>query len=87
MAPSKRAVARIVTPGTLTDAALVDEKRDVLLLALSGGKQRTGLAWLNLASGEFRVCEVLSEKLSATLDRIRPAEIILAESLEAPFFA
>ncbi|MFZ4537453.1 DNA mismatch repair protein MutS [Propionivibrio sp.] len=83
--PVERAVARIVTPGTLTDAALLDDKRDVLLLALSTSKQLAGLAWLNLASGEFRVSEVAPEKLAATLERIRPAEIVVAESHELPF--
>ena len=83
--PVERAVARIVTPGTLTDAALVDEKRDILLLAIAVSRQATGLAWLNLASGEFRVSEVSFEKLASTLDRIRPAEIVIAESLQLPF--
>ena len=83
--PVERAVARIVTPGTLTDAALLDEKRDILLMAVAVTRQAAGLAWLNLASGEFRVSEVASDKLAATLDRIRPAEIIVAESLELPF--
>ncbi|WP_301103157.1 DNA mismatch repair protein MutS [Propionivibrio sp.] len=83
--PVERAVARIVTPGTLTDAALLDEKRDILLMAVAVSKQTAGLAWLNLASGEFRVCEVPPVKLAATLDRIRPAEIVVAESLELPF--
>ena len=86
--PVERAVARIVTPGTLTDAALLDEKRDALLLALVTTRQKTGLAglaWLNLASGEFRVCEVSTEKLPATLERIRPAEIIVPEGIELAF--
>ena len=83
--PVERAVARIVTPGTLTDAALLDEKRDILLLAVAVTKQAAGLAWLNLASGEFRVSEVAPEKLASTLDRIRPAEIVVAESLVLPF--
>jgi DNA mismatch repair protein MutS len=83
--PVERAVARIVTPGTLTDAALLDEKRDILLLALAVTRQAAGLAWLNLASGEFRVSEVGLDKLAATLERIRPAEIVVAESLELPF--
>ncbi len=83
--PVERAVARIVTPGTLTDAALLDEKRDILLLALAVTRQVAGLAWLNLASGEFRITEIALEKLSATLDRIRPAEIVMAENLELLF--
>ena len=83
--PVERAVVRIVTPGTLTDAALLDEKRDILLLAVAVTRQAAGLAWLNLASGEFRVTEVAPDKLAATLDRIRPAEMIVAESLELAF--
>ena len=74
--PVERAVARIVTPGTLTDAALLDEKRDTLLLAVSMTRQLAGLAWINLASGEFRVCEVAPGKLAASLERIRPAEMV-----------
>ncbi|MCP5268678.1 MAG: DNA mismatch repair protein MutS [Zoogloeaceae bacterium] len=83
--PVERAVARIVTPGTLTDAALLDEKRDTLLMALIAQKHTTGLAWLNLASGELRAAEVANAKLPATLERIRPAEIILPDSLNLPF--
>ena len=83
--PVERAVSRIVTPGTLTDAALLDDKRDALLLALFPGKQAAGLAWLNLASGEFRVCESCQQELAATLERIRPAEIIVPDSAELPF--
>ena len=85
--PVERAVVRIVTPGTLTDAALLDEKRDTLLLAIHATRQLAGLAWINLASGEFRVCEVAPAKLAATLERIRPAEIVVPESLEAGFAA
>lgn len=79
--PVERAVARIVTPGTLTDAALLDEKRDVLLMAVCMPHEQTGLAWLNLSSGEFRVSELSRSELSATLERIRPAEIVIPETL------
>ncbi|MCP5248422.1 MAG: DNA mismatch repair protein MutS [Candidatus Accumulibacter sp.] len=80
--PVERAVARIVTPGTLTDAALLDEKRDTLLLAIHATRQVVGLAWINLASGEFRVCEVTAARLATTLERIRPAEIIVADGFD-----
>ena len=83
--PVERAVARIVTPGTLTDAALLDEKRDTLLLAVYSTRQLAGLAWINLASGEFRVCEVAPARLAATLERIRPAEMVVPESLGLTF--
>ena len=83
--PVERAVTRIVTPGTLTDAALLDDKRNALLMAVSLTHQHAGLAWLNLASGEFRVCETAPNRLAATIERIQPAEIIAPESLELPF--
>src|SRR4029079_15943078 len=51
--PVERKVLRVVTPGTVTDANLLDARRDSLLLAVNPGKHRVGLAWLNLASGEF----------------------------------
>ncbi|MCM8626208.1 DNA mismatch repair protein MutS [Accumulibacter sp.] len=79
--PVERAVVRIVTPGTLTDAALLDEKRDTLLLAIAATRTIAGLAWINLASGTFHVCEVAPAKLAASLERIRPAEIVVAENL------
>ncbi len=97
--PVERKVVRLVTPGTLTDSALLEEKRDSLLLAISspdslppdkggmGGLGRPGgvggklgLAWLNLASGQFFVCETSSENLSAELERLQPSEILHAEN-------
>lgn len=80
--PVERAVARIVTPGTLTDASLLDERRDVLLLALTQARQTVGLARLNLASGEFILTEIPAAQLGATLERIRPAEILLPDGLD-----
>ena len=47
--PVERQVTRVVTPGTLTDAALLDDKRDNLLLALYPQRNTVGLAWLSLA--------------------------------------
>ncbi len=78
--PVERAVTRIVTPGTLTDAALLDEKRDNLLMCLNADQPgRTGATWLNLASGEFQVTEIANELLPGLLERLSPAEILLAE--------
>jgi DNA mismatch repair protein MutS len=81
----ERAVSRIVTPGTLTDAALLDDKRDAPVLAVVVTARLAGLAWLNLASGEFRVSEVARDKFTAIMERIRPAELVVAESQELPF--
>ena len=77
--PVERAVTRIVTPGTLTDSALLDDKTDNLLLAVHAERQLAGLAWLNLASGEFHAAEVPLRKLADELQRIRPAEVLVAE--------
>src|SRR5712692_6393455 len=78
--PVDRQVMRIVTPGTLTDSALLEEKADNILLALARTKGAVGLAWLNLASGDLRVTEIAPQLLANELRRISPAEILLAES-------
>ncbi|QCP49260.1 DNA mismatch repair protein MutS [Trinickia violacea] len=84
--PVERKVVRVVTPGTLTDAALLSDKSDVYLLALSPGHNKrgvvtnVGLAWLNLASGGLRLAEVAPDQVGAALERIRPAEILVADS-------
>ena len=62
--PVERQVTRVVTPGTLTDAALLEEKRDNLLLArLARSAARVGLAWLSLASGRFTAMETAAANL------------------------
>ncbi len=77
--PVERQVMRIVTPGTLTDSALLDEKSDNILLALNTDRSTAGLAWLSLASGELRVAEVAPQVLASELRRIGPAEILVAD--------
>jgi DNA mismatch repair protein MutS len=84
--PVERQVTRIVTPGTLTDAELLDDKTDNVLLALAADKSTVGLAWLSLASGELRVAEVAPQALANELRRIAPAEILAADGIELPGF-
>ncbi len=84
--PVERKVVRIVTPGTVTDSALLEEKRDNLLLALHQHRNEVGLAWLNLASGQFTLAEVDAKQLPAELERLQPSEILFAESTAAPQF-
>ncbi|MDP1559222.1 MAG: DNA mismatch repair protein MutS [Nitrosomonas sp.] len=81
--PVAREVARIITPGTLTDAALLEDKSDCILLALYLHETKLGLAWLNLAAGQMRVMETSPENLLSELERLKPAEILLPESLSA----
>ena len=82
--PVEREITRIVTPGTLTDPALLDEKSENVLLAVLGDKSSFGLAWLSLASGELRVAEVAPQALQNELRRIAPAEILAADGVELP---
>ncbi len=82
--PVERAVTRIVTPGTLTDPALLDEKSENVLLAIHPVKAAIGLAWLSVASGELRVAEIAPQALDNELRRIAPAEILAADGLELP---
>jgi len=85
--PVERKIVRIVTPGTLTDEALLPSKADRCVAAVfvprKGNKaQRAGVAWLNLASGEFKLSECAAEALDSELHRIDPAEIILADDAQ-----
>ena len=79
--PVERQVTRIVTPGTLTDSSLLDEKADNVLLSLSRDKSTVGLAWLSLASGTLRVAEVAPQALDNELRRIAPAEVLIADGV------
>jgi DNA mismatch repair protein MutS len=79
--PVERKVVRIVTPGTLTDEALLDERRSSLLAALFQHERQFGLAWLELSSGRFQVMESQgTEALFSELERLRPAELLISES-------
>ena len=78
--PVERRVMRILTPGTITDSALLDDKRDNLLLSVHQRHGKLGLAWMNLASGQFFVSETAIDNLPAELERLQPSEILHAEN-------
>jgi len=81
----ERRVVRIVTPGTVTDEALLDERRDTLLMALAPAREGYGLAWADLSSGRFFVNEVESDDaLAAELARLEPAELLLPDQDSLP---
>jgi len=78
--PLEREVVRIITPGTVTDAALLTEREDTLVAALARDGSRFGLAWLDVAAGRFTVLEGAgSAALGGELERLKPAELLLAE--------
>ncbi|WP_309912644.1 DNA mismatch repair protein MutS [Xanthomonas sp. 1678] len=83
----ERKVVRVVTPGTVTDEALLDERRDTLLMAIARNKHGYGLAWADLAGGRFLVNEVDSEDaLEAELARLEPAELLVPDEDQWPEF-
>jgi len=81
--PVERQVTRIVTPGTLTDAALLEDKRDNVLLAVARERATLGLAWLSLASGHFAVMETTVGNMTAELERLAPSEILVPDDATA----
>jgi DNA mismatch repair protein MutS len=84
--PVDRKVMRIVTPGTLTDTALMDVKVENRLLALSFVRGKMGMAWLSLASGDFALMDSTPEKLASEIERLRPAEILVSDDAGLAMF-
>jgi DNA mismatch repair protein MutS len=80
--PVERQVTRILTPGTLTDTALLDESRDNQLLSIYQADGVIGLARLNLASGVFILSEIAVGLLGQEIERIAPSEILLADDFQ-----
>ena len=78
--PVDRQVVRVITPGTVTEDALLEKNRATLLAALLRDGERFGLAWLELSSGRFTILEARgAATLAAELERLRPAELLLRE--------
>jgi len=81
--PMDREVVRIVTPGTVTDEALLEERRDNVLASVCGQEGRYGLAWLDLSAGRFSVMELANlAALEAEVERLRPAEILAPDGAQ-----
>ena len=88
--PVERQVVRIITPGTLTDEALLNSRSDNILAAIHIAKSgpnitpRIGLAWMDLSAGRFSVTELESrDQLHSELERLNPAEILIEEGQES----
>ncbi|WOH37353.1 DNA mismatch repair protein MutS [Thalassotalea fonticola] len=81
--PVERKVVRIVTPGTISDEALLEDKQDNLLVSIFAHKEKFGIAYLDMSSGRFVLCQPNNEEqLQAELQRLTPAELLYPESFE-----
>lgn len=79
--PVERKVVKVVTPGTVSDEALLTDRQDNLLVAVFENKEKFGIAYLDISSGRFVVTEPeTSEQLQAELQRLSPAELLYPES-------
>lgn len=85
--PVERRVVRVLTPGTVTEEALLEERRDNLLLSIHMGKKAMGLAILDLAGGRF-IGEGLTsiQNLQSEIERLDPSEILISEEISLPSF-
>ena len=82
----ERKISRIVTPGTLTDTALLPQKSDSILLSVAPPVRRGqpwGFAWITLSSGEFRGASLKDADLETALSRISPSEVLIPEGEKA----
>ncbi len=80
--PVERQVVRILTPGTVSDAAFLEENSDNLLAALHQQQDRFGIATLDMASGRFHLLEVYGvEALQSELERLKPTELLISEEI------
>ena len=82
--PVERKVMRVVTPGTVSDEALLTDKQDNLLVSVYEHKTGFGLSYLDMTSGRFVICKPnTTEQLQAELQRLSPAELLYPESFNA----
>ena len=84
--PVERKVMRTITPGTVTDEALLEDRKDNFLVAINNSRsEATGIACLDLGSGKFVLQEVKSEQqLLAEIERLNPAELLFSEEFTLP---
>ena len=83
--PVERKVMRTITPGTVTDEALLEDRKDNFLVSISISSNTYGIACLDLTSGKFVLQEVKSEEqLLSEIERLNPAELLFSEDLLLP---
>ncbi|MSP00887.1 MAG: DNA mismatch repair protein MutS [Acetobacteraceae bacterium] len=79
--PIRREIVRVITPGTITEEALLEAGQPNLLLALTRDRDTVGAAWLDISTGTFETAAVPLAELPALLGRLEPAEIVAPETL------
>ena len=85
--PVERAVMRVLTPGTLTDEALLDDRADNLLAAITQRDSQLGIATLDMSSGRVQLLQLDSaDELHAELQRLNPVELLISEDLPTDDF-
>ncbi|SFV53577.1 DNA mismatch repair protein MutS [hydrothermal vent metagenome] len=77
--PVERKVVRLITPGTLTDEALLSEKQESIIIAIYQYKNKIGLASINLSASSFFLSEIEEKDLLSELNRISPSEVLISE--------
>ena len=81
--PVERKVMRVLTPGTLTDEALLEDTSDSLLAAIHQQADRFGIATLDMSSGQFYILEVEDRgELHSELQRLHPVEVLISEQMD-----
>jgi DNA mismatch repair protein MutS len=84
--PVERKVVRVVTPGTLTDTELLNDKAEAILLAVhQGSRHRLGLAWLSVTQGALQLAECAADELEAWIARIAPSELLFSADVTPAF--
>jgi DNA mismatch repair protein MutS len=77
----ERGVTRVITPGTLVEESILEEKRNNYLAAAVTDGPKAGLAWVDLSTGEFRLADLAVERLPDELVRLAPSEVLLPAAL------
>lgn len=86
--PVAREVVRVLTPGTVSDAAFLNDRQDNLLVALHQQDQIYGLAMLDISAGRFVLLQLETEEaVLSELARLRPAELLVSEDVEVTAIA
>ena len=82
-----RDVVRVVTPGTVLESALLDQKTNNYLAAVSENEGRAGLAYIDITTGEFSATELFLDELPLELERIEAAEVLVSDGVDGPDWA